>query len=434
MQAGAADMGNLNGKQLYGITKWLTVLNMGRHKALKALSLKQKLALNYVSRESKLTRIGDKIYSNTFTPYYPSTAYDRFLEGVISIAAGKPWPIITNFAVTAQCPCNCWHCSFADRSQKDRLSFQQLKTAITEVQDLGSCVIGLTGGEPLLRKDLEDILAAIDPRSMSLLFTTGYKLTPARVRSLKDAGLGVPVISLDHYRPEIHDRGRRKKGMFDYAVKAIQMFKEEGFYVAVSFVPDRRLVDDRSELFKTIDFFRDLGVNDMRLTSPILSGHLVDRPKELLTPENVKTIFEVQKKCTNTPGYPGIFAYDFFESEHYYGCGAGYNYMFVDAQGNVCPCDFVMLSFGNILQKPLKEIWDDTSRKFCTPGCVCYANKASEVMAAKNQATWPLDREEAEEILDICAPYDEKRLPEFYRRMGMPLRFRGSQNKNQENA
>ena len=417
-------MGNLNGKQLYGIAKWLTVLRMGRHKALKVLSLKQKLALNYVSRESKLTRIGNKIYSNTFTPYYPSRAYDRFLEGVISIAAGKPWPIITNFAVTAQCPCNCWHCSFAERSPRVRLSLEQLQTAISEVQDLGACVIGLTGGEPLMRKDLEDILAAIDSRSMSLLFTTGYKLTPERVRSLKNAGLGVPVISLDHYRPKVHDRGRRKEGMFDYAVKAIRMFQEEGFYVAVSFVPDRKLVDDRSELFKTIDFFRDLGVNDMRLTSPILSGHLVNRPEELLTPDNVETIFEVQKKCTNTPGYPGVFAYDFFESEHYYGCGAGYNYMFIDAQGNVCSCDFVMLSFGNILQTPLKEIWDDTSRKFCTPGCVCYANKASAVMAAQETVTWPLGKADAEEILDLCAPYDKEHLPEFYRRMGTPSSLR----------
>ena len=63
MQAGAADMGNLNGKQLYRIPKWLPVLKMGRHKALKSLPLRQKLALNYVSRESQLTRIGNKIYS-----------------------------------------------------------------------------------------------------------------------------------------------------------------------------------------------------------------------------------------------------------------------------------------------------------------------------------------------------------------------------------
>ena len=169
-----------NGKQLYGIQKILTTLKMGMNKELKKLSVKQKLAMNYVSKESKLTRIGDKIYTNTFTPYFPSLAYDRFLNGVISITSGKPLPVVTNFAVTPQCPCNCWHCSFSDRSKKDILSLDQLKKAISDVQDLGASVIGLTGGEPLLREDLEDIIASIDRRSMPVIFTTGYNLTRDR--------------------------------------------------------------------------------------------------------------------------------------------------------------------------------------------------------------------------------------------------------------
>ena len=169
-----------NGKQLYGIQKILTTLKMGMNKELKKLSVKQKLAMNYVSKESKLTRIGDKIYTNTFTPYFPSLAYDRFLNGVISITSGKPLPVVTNFAVTPQCPCNCWHCSFSDRSKKDILSLDQLKKAISDVQDLGASVIGLTGGEPLLREDLEDIIVSIDRRSMPVIFTTGYNLTRDR--------------------------------------------------------------------------------------------------------------------------------------------------------------------------------------------------------------------------------------------------------------
>ncbi|NNL43134.1 MAG: hypothetical protein HKO79_11660 [Desulfobacterales bacterium] len=107
-----------NGKQLYGIQKILTTLKMGMNKELKELSIKQKLAMNYVSKESKLTRIGNKIYTNTFTPYFPSLAYDRFLRGVISVASGKPFPVVTNFAVTPRCPCNCWHCSFSTVPKK----------------------------------------------------------------------------------------------------------------------------------------------------------------------------------------------------------------------------------------------------------------------------------------------------------------------------
>jgi len=412
-------MSRLNGKQLYGMRRFLATLQMGRNKELKGLSFKQKLALNYVSKESKLTRIGKKLFSNTFTPYFPSPAYDRFLRGVIQVAQGQPLPVVTNFAVTPRCPCRCWHCSFADRSRQDVLSLEQLQTSIAEVQALGASVIGLTGGEPLLRSDLEDIIACIDERSMPILFTTGYKLTAERVQRLQAAGLEIPVISLDHYDAARHDKGRGRQGMHATALQAIRLFQDAGMYVAVSFVPDRRLVADRDELFKTIDFFRDLGINDMRLTSPILSGHLTERPEELLSAEQVKTIFDVQKKCTQMPGYPGVFAYDYFESERYYGCGAGFNYMFIDSQGNVCPCDFTMMSFGNILERPLTEIWNETSQHFSLPGPVCYANRSAEHMAAQKPEHWPVGAKASQAVLKACPSYDVKRLPEFYKRMGM---------------
>ena len=414
-------MSNLNGKQLYGFRRLWATLQMGRNKALQGLSIKQKLALNYVSKESKLTRMGTKIFSNTFTPYFPSVAYDRFLKGVIQVAQGRPLPVVTNFAVTPRCPCRCWHCSFADRSRQEVLSLEQLQTSIAEVQALGASVIGLTGGEPLLRNDLEEIIACIDERSMPLLFTTGYKLTAQRVQRLQASGLEIPVVSLDHYDPGRHDKGRGRQGMHATALKAIRLFQEAGMYVAVSFVPDRQLVADREELFKTIDFFRDLGINDMRLTSPILSGHLTERPEELLSAEQVQTIFEIQKKCTRTPGYPGVFAYDYFESERYYGCGAGYNYMFIDSQGNVCPCDFTMMSFGNILERPLTEIWNETSQNFSVPGPVCYANRSAAHMAAQKPEHWPVGPEASRAVLTACRPYDVNRLPEFYKRMGMSI-------------
>ena len=182
-------MGKLNGEQLYGLRRLLVTLKMGMNRGLKGVSLKRRLALNYVSKESKMTRIGNKIYSNTFTPYFPSPAYDRFLKGVISVTSGTPLPIVTNFAITPHCPCKCWHCSFADRSKKDILTLDQLGSAIAEVQDMGTSVIGITGGEPLLRNDLEDIIACIDKRSMPILFTTGYKLTLERVRRFWKPGL-----------------------------------------------------------------------------------------------------------------------------------------------------------------------------------------------------------------------------------------------------
>jgi MoaA/NifB/PqqE/SkfB family radical SAM enzyme len=415
-------MPTINGEQLYGLKRLLATIRIAKHPELRGLTLRHKLALNYVSKQSKLTELGGKIYSNTFTPYFPSPAYDRYLRGINETIAGKPVPVGTNFAVTAKCPCNCWHCSFANRPKQRELSLDQLRKAIAEVQDLGTSFIGITGGEPLLRKDLEEIIDSIGERSMPLLFTTGYKLTRERVRNLKKAGLAIPVISLDHHRPEIHDRGRRRKGMFDHAVRAIEMFKEEGFYVAVSFVPNRELVDNREEILKTIDFFRDQGVNDMRLTSPILSGKLAARRDELLTEENVKTIFEIQKRCTRSKGYPGVFAYDYFENKQFYGCVAGFNYMFIDSQGSVSPCDFTMLSLGNIKERSIKDIWREMNKKFYLPGCTCYANRISERVVARNPKVWPLDEKTSREIIEECPPCSVDDIPVFYRRVGLKVK------------
>ena len=62
--------------------------------------------------------------------------------------------------------------------------------------------------------------------------------------------------------------------------------------------------------------------------------------------------------------------------------------MFIDSQGNVCPCDFTMLSFGNILERPIQEIWEETSKHFCTPGRACYANISNDVIFSKKKAEW----------------------------------------------
>lgn len=408
----------LNGTQLYGFGKLKVKLQMMGNEVLKALPLKQKLALNYGAKESKLTNLDGKIFSNTFTPYFPSLAYDRYLSGAVKIATGTPTPVITNFAVTAKCYCSCWHCSFSDRNKEDGMNTEQMKTSIAEVQDMGVSVIGLTGGEPLIRKDLEEIIASIDSRSMPIMFTTGFGLTRERVRKLKEAGLVIPVLSLDHYTAEVHDKGRGRKGIFEGTLKAIQMFKDEGFYVAVSFVPNKSLVDDKKEFFKMLDFFTELGINDMRLTSPILSGKLTSRPEEKLSKENIETIWQFQKRAFKTKGAPNVFAYDCFESKEFYGCTAGYNYLFIDSDGNASPCDFTMLSLGDVREESIPVIWERMSAMFKGPGCDCYANRIHDVVAKLNLTTWPVPPNLSKQVIEEVVPHDPKNLPKFFKKMG----------------
>ena len=94
----------------------------------------------------------------------------------------------------------------------------------------------------------------------------------------------------------------------------------------------------------------------------------------------------------------------------------------IDSQGNICPCDFTMMSFGNLHDKPIREIWKETSENFCIPGCSCYANICNDAVYEKrkqseNSGEWPLRKRAAKEILEECPSYSTDKIPEFYKRM-----------------
>lgn len=406
------------GEQLFGFKKVGAMLEMMKSPVMKKLSVRQMLAMNYVSNHSKMTRVGDCIYMNTFTPYFPSLAYERYVAGILKTVEGKPTPVMMNFAVTANCICNCWHCSFSDRTKKNQLTVAELKDAIGQVQDLGTSMIGFTGGEPLLRSDIEEVISLVGDRSMSLMFSTGFGLTPERVRGLKAAGLGIPVVSLDHYDAAKHDKRRGKEGMHATAIKAIEMYQAEGMYVAVSFVPDHELISNREELFKTLEFFKSLGINDMRLTSPILSGQLTDHPEEKLDESDVARVNEVQNFLVKHKGYPACFAYDVFEGEKFYGCGAGFHFIFVDSSGNVCPCDFCSVSLGNMRERRISDIWEEYTKIFRAPGCSCYANAISQPIADLHTTVRPLTVEQSRDVISKCPSFTPGKVPVFYRKMG----------------
>ena len=91
--------------------------------------------------------------------------------------------------------------------------------------------------------------------------------------------------------------------------------------------------------------------------------------------------------------------------------------MFIDARGNVLPCDFTMMSMGNLREEPLAHIWRRMSARFHTPGCACYATKIAGEVAALEAPAWPLSAEDSARIHDACPSWDG-RLPAFYRGMG----------------
>ena len=193
---------------------------------------------DYLSHE-KVISFRDRFVVNTHFPPYPSPAFDNCAEhfNVIGDPAERHLYSVT-LAVTNRCDYKCWHCYNAGRSQRD-VPLDTLKGIAAELQDMGAVIITLTGGEPLLRRDLEAIAESFDERSCLILGTTGAGLSQERAQELRDNGLFAVGVSLDSEREDEHDRMRGVRGAFRTALEALRLASENGLYPYVVSVATR---------------------------------------------------------------------------------------------------------------------------------------------------------------------------------------------------
>jgi len=128
----------------------------------------------------KVVQFGERCVVNTNLPPFPSGAFDGLVDQFTQLGDVEDRKLYSiTLAVTNRCGLNCWHCYNAGRSQID-LPLEALGKLAGDLQSKGAVMITLTGGEPLLRDDLEQIAASFDDRSCVIVGTTGMGLTPRR--------------------------------------------------------------------------------------------------------------------------------------------------------------------------------------------------------------------------------------------------------------
>lgn len=354
-------------------------------------------------------RFGGQVRINTFFPPYPSPAFDRFCQAVI---ARRRVPYSTYLAATTACPYHCDHCSYAGRSGA-QMSREQMLDVVRQIKGLGACTLGLTGGEPLLRDDLEDFIAAAAPEMVSIVFTTGHGLGAARARRLAEAGVSCVTIGLEFSDAKTHDFVRGHAGSFAEAEAAARACREAGIYTAISTVGTRdKLAADELELM--YDLGTRWGVGEFRILAPVATGRLFGCTQAMLTPDERQQLIDFHIKHNHRSGGPAVASFAYLESDEVFGCGAGYHHLFIDAAGQVCPCDLTPMSFGDVTTEPLADIWQRMGEHFPTPrrGCM-FGQLASNL--SNRCVPLPLPRAESEKL---CMPPDlHSPLPEGYRRL-----------------
>lgn len=302
-------------------------------------------------------------------PLMSRPACNSLLTRIMSIYQWRKLPDLVSVAVTDKCNANCEYCSFKSMEKNAPvLSTDDLKDAIRQCQELGAATIILAGGEPLMREDIGDIIASADKDlSQVILFTNGYYLKQ-RAKDLKKAGLTSVIVSIDSARKDLHDHKKGCEGLFDKALEGIARARKEKLLVGISSVLSRTDLSDGS-IEALFDLGKKLRVNGMLLFDAIPTGGYADQSDVAFSSSELRQLIDVCAEYQRKNHYPGIHPYAYSKSHQGIGCAGGVSQCYISPYGDVCPCDFMPVSMGNIKDEPLYRLWD----RFSDQGFSCTA-------------------------------------------------------------
>jgi len=279
--------------------------------------------------------------------------------------------------LTRRCNLSCAHCYLDARTLQqgddDELSTAEVQALLEDVAKLkhGTMVV-LTGGEPLLRKDLETLVRHGSELGLPMVVgTNGMLLTESRLRALKSAGVLGLGISLDSLDPDCHDRFRGRPGAWAKTMAGIERCRRNGVDFQLHFsVTDA----NASELPSMVEFAQSCGARALNVFFLVCVGrgqsvvdltpqryeallvdlikaqanypHLIVRPR--CAPHYKRVAFELQPQA----------AINRISGREGDGCIAGVHYARVSHRGGVTACPYIEQEVGTIRETPLSVLWE----------------------------------------------------------------------------
>lgn len=272
--------------------------------------------------------------------------------------------------ITYRCPLHCAFCynptDYADYT-KNELGTDEWIKVLRDARKLGALQLGISGGEPLLRDDIEDIVVEANHLGYySNLITSGVGLTEKRIDAFKSGGL-------DHIQLSMHDITEEISNFvtdtstFKLKQKVAAMIKDRGYPMVLNVVIHRYNIGHIKEI---LEMAEALGADYVELANTQYYGwSLINRNQLMPTKEQID---EAEKITNEFREYIGNKMKIFFVVPDYYAerpkkCmnGWGEVFMIVTANGDVLPCHSARvlpdMNFPNVTNNDLKEIWYDST-------------------------------------------------------------------------
>ena len=282
------------------------------------------------------------------------------------------------FELTLQCNERCFHCGSSCTAQRgDELAREEWLRIIDEVKadfDITRMQLCVTGGEPLLNRDIFDIMGYAHEQDFKWGMTSNATLiTPAVARRLADAGMGTISVSIDGLR-ETQDELRGLAGGYDRAMAGIQNLIDVGAFrnVQVTTVVNHGNIAQLDELFEIMD---GLDIDSWRVINLEPIGRALLRPDLMLTREDYVRLFDFIRE-KRQDGYPLEYGcshylgleYEAGVREWYWLCNAGVYTASIMSNGDIAACLDIERRpetiQGNIRTDRLRDVWDNRFELF----------------------------------------------------------------------
>jgi len=250
------------------------------------------------------------------------------------------------------CNLKCKHCSNSSFSKKDRaLTVEDLIEFADQADKHGLCLLNISGGEPRVFKDLDEIILALNTEKFHLsMSTNGLLLSCEKARHLKAMGLDKIKISVDSINEHLHNLNRNKEGSFHKALEALFIARSAGLDVIIQHVVTRQ----NTQTKETEDLAKFATENGFMLDILNIKalGRLEGCHDVLINEEDAAFLRDLHQR------YP-VARRDLFPSYGIdRGCGAVNSTFQLTKYGDILPCGYIHIAIGNIFEEKLKEIID----------------------------------------------------------------------------
>lgn len=274
------------------------------------------------------------------------------------------------FEVTRRCRFNCLHCrADAGADGEQELSTAQCKKILRAVARFSKCVIILTGGEPMERKDIYELVQYGRKAGHRMVMAScGYPIDEDSLAKLKEAGLLALSFSLDGASAETHDKFRRAEGAFDAVIRAAGLARRAGVRFQINTTLCKTNID---EVAGITELAKKLGAYCFNAFILVPTGRGKNMADEILDPLQYEVLLnellrlklesEIEVRVTCGPQFARICEQSRAKRliNGVNGCMGGRGFGFISYRGDVQTCGFLDISAGNLLENGFnfKKIW-----------------------------------------------------------------------------